>query len=143
LPVLRGEKDEVNDAVFAEVNYHVAYEPKRAVRTKRYKYIKRYDGRTTDVLNNCDWGLSKRYWLSKDWKDQMLESDEELFDLVFDPAEHNNLAKDPAHAEVLTDMRRRLQAWQAATNDPLLKGPVPLPPGARAVNADETGPEHM
>jgi N-sulfoglucosamine sulfohydrolase len=143
LPVLRGERDQVNDAVFAEVNYHVAYEPKRAVRTIRYKYIKRYDGRTTDVLNNCDWGLSKRYWLSKGWKNEKLESEEELFDLVFDPAEHNNLAKDPAHAEVLAEMRQRLLAWQTATNDPLLKGPVPLPAGARALSADEVGPEHM
>jgi arylsulfatase A-like enzyme len=142
LPVLRGEKEEVNDAVFAEVNYHVAYEPKRAVRTKRYKYIKRYDGRTTDVLNNCDPGRSKQFWLSKGWKNEKLESEEELFDLIFDPAEHNNLAKDPDHAEALHEMRQRLLAWQTATNDPLLKGPVPLPAGARMASADETGPEH-
>jgi arylsulfatase A-like enzyme len=143
MPILRGEKDEVNDAVFAEVNYHVAYEPKRAVRTHRYKYIKRYDGRTTDVLNNCDWGLSKRYWLQNGWKTEPLESEEELFDLLFDPAEHNNLANDPAHAAVLHGMRGRLASWQQATNDPILKGPIPLPPGARAADANEIGPEHL
>ncbi len=139
LPLLRGEKEEINEAVFAEVNYHVAYEPKRAARTKRYKYIKRYDGRSTDVLNNCDWGLSKRYWLAKGWKNEKLESEEELYDLMFDPAEHNNLAQDPMHSAVLKEMRDRLSAWQTATNDPLLHGPVPLPAGARAADPNEVG----
>ncbi len=140
LPVLRGEVNEVNDAVFAEVNYHVAYEPKRAVRTQRYKYIKRYDGRTKDVLSNCDYGLSKRYWLQNGWKDQNLESGEELYDLMFDPAEHNNLASDPQHVEVLTGMRQRLADWQRKTNDPVLKGPIPLPAGAREGSPDDIGP---
>jgi N-sulfoglucosamine sulfohydrolase len=143
LPVLRNEREEINEAVFAEVNYHVSYEPKRAVRTQRYKYIKRYDDRTTDVLNNCDWGLSKKYWLSKGWKNERLESEEELYDLVFDPAERNNLARDPAHVDVLNEMRGRLLTWQKNTSDPLLKGPVPLPPGARVASANEVGPEHM
>ena len=139
LPALRGEKAEVNEAVFAEVNYHVAYEPKRAVRTQRYKYIRRYDGRTADVLNNCDWGLSKKYWLDHGWQGKPLETQEELYDLVFDPAEHMNLAKDPEHAAVLAEMRGRLGAWQKATDDPILKGPIPLPAGARAPDANEIG----
>ena len=33
LPIIRGEANEINDEVFAEVTYHAAYEPKRAVRT--------------------------------------------------------------------------------------------------------------
>src|SRR3954451_18456330 len=37
------EQEEVNDAVFAETTFHAAYEPQRAVRTKRYKYIRRYE----------------------------------------------------------------------------------------------------
>ena len=142
LPALRGEKKEVNDAVYAEVNYHVAYEPKRAVRTQRWKYIKRYDGRTTDVMSNCDDGLSKRYLLANGWKTEKLEQEEELFDLIFDPMEHMNLANDPAHAATLDDMRKRLLTWQHITNDPLLKGPVRLPAGARAPDADSIGKEH-
>ena len=35
LPVLRGETREINEEIFAEVNYHASYEPKRAVRTQR------------------------------------------------------------------------------------------------------------
>ena len=50
LPVLRGEGPEINEEVFAEVTYHASYEPKRAVRTQRYKYIRRYGDRTAPVL---------------------------------------------------------------------------------------------
>ena len=33
LPLVRGEAEEINDAVFAEVNYHGQYEPQRMIRT--------------------------------------------------------------------------------------------------------------
>ena len=35
LPLVRGEVPEIHDELFAEVNYHAAYEPKRAARTQR------------------------------------------------------------------------------------------------------------
>ena len=47
---------EINEEIFAEVNYHASYEPKRAVRTQRWKYIRRYGDRTAPVLPNCDDG---------------------------------------------------------------------------------------
>ena len=34
LPVMRKETAEVNDAIFAELTYHAAYEPQRAIRTQ-------------------------------------------------------------------------------------------------------------
>jgi N-sulfoglucosamine sulfohydrolase len=49
LPVMRGETAEIHDEVFAEVNYHASYEPQRAVRTRRYKYIRRYGDRAAPV----------------------------------------------------------------------------------------------
>ncbi len=41
-PLLRGETSSLHDELFAEVNYHAAYEPKRAVRTSRYNYIRHF-----------------------------------------------------------------------------------------------------
>lgn len=143
LPILRGETSQVNDAIFAEVTYHAAYEPKRCVRTSRYKYIRRFDGRHTAVLPNCDDGPSKTFWLKQGWKTEPLVHEEELFDLDFDPNEHNNLANDSAHAATLQDMRVKLDDWMKQTNDPLLHGPVPLPAGGRMAPVDGISPKEM
>ncbi len=140
LPLVRGEKREINEEVFAEVNYHAAYEPKRAVRTNRWKYIRRYGDRTTPVLPNCDDGLSKSVWLEYDWKHQQLPV-ESLYDLIFDPTEHHNLVGDPSATEAHKEMSGRLDRWMKRTNDPLLYGPVPAPHGAQVNNPGGLSPK--
>ncbi len=140
LPVVRGEEREINDAVFAEVNYHAAYEPKRAVRTKRWKYIRRYGERRTPVLPNCDDGLSKSLWLQSGWKAQVLP-EESLHDLLFDPTEHRNLVADESSKAALNEMRWRLDAWMRTTDDPLLHGPVHAPHGAKVNDPAGVSPQ--
>src|SRR6185437_364116 len=140
LPVLRGDVKEINDEVFSEVTYHAAYEPKRAVRTQRWKYIRRYGDRRTPVLPNCDDGLSKSLWVEYGWKQRVLPK-EDLYDLVFDPAEHQNLTLDPAYQSVLTEMRGRLDRWLERTEDPILRGPIPAPHGAHVNNPDGLSPK--
>ena len=75
--------------------------PAGAVRTGRWKYIRRFGDKHTPVLPNCDGGLSKSVWPEYGWKNMRLP-DESLYDLIFDPNEHNNLAADPAFKTVLT-----------------------------------------
>ena len=137
LPLLRGQADSVRDEVFAEVNYHAAYEPKRAVRTERYKYIRRYDDRSSPVLSNIDDGLAKSELLEAGYA-QHAVAPEQLYDTVFDPGETNNLIDSASQADVLADMRARLERWMRATDDPLLSGPIPAPPGAEL--NDPAGP---
>ena len=139
LPVVRGTRQEVNEAVFAEVNYHAAYEPKRAVRTKRWKYIRHFGGRDHPVLSNCDDGPSKSYWVKNGWANQIV-APEELYDLIFDPNERNNLAGNPAYQSPREEMRKRLDSWMRATDDPLLHGPVKAPTGARITDPNEISP---
>jgi arylsulfatase A-like enzyme len=139
MPLMRGEAEEINEEIFAEVNYHAAYEPQRAVRTRRWKYIRRYDDRPGPVLPNCDDGLSKDLWLQYGWRERTTAA-EQLYDLIFDPHEVHNLAGNPAMAEVLATMRNRLDRWMQATDDPLLYGPVPAPPGARVNDPDGLSP---
>jgi len=139
LPILRGQQKEINEEVFAEVNYHAAYEPKRAVRTSRWKYIRHFDGRKAAVLPNCDDSFSKNFWLDHGWKTRAVPQ-EELYDLVFDPTEHQNLASDSAYQSALDEMRQRLNRWMKATDDPLLRGPVPAPHGARINDPDGVSP---
>jgi N-sulfoglucosamine sulfohydrolase len=124
MPLVRSEADEINDAIFGELTYHAAYEPQRAVRTRRYKYIRRWDnGHEGAVLPNIDDGASKELLLEHGLAERA-EPAEQLFDLVFDPQEAANLAGDPAYAQVLEDLRGRLRAWMEETGDPLLRGPI-------------------
>ena len=97
LPLLNGTVREVNEEIFAEVNYHAAYEPQRAVRTHRHKYIKRFGERTSPVLPNADDSPSKDAWLEAGWPERSI-SDEQVYDLIFDPGEANNLVNDPRAA---------------------------------------------
>jgi N-sulfoglucosamine sulfohydrolase len=142
LPILRGETAQINDAVYGEVTYHASYQPMRSVRTERWKYIRRYDGRTAPNLPNCDDGGSKAYWVKEGWREQPV-APEELYDLVFDPNETNNLIHAERTKEVVADMRGRLDAWMTRTSDPLLKGPVPLPANGRAVDPNALSPESL
>ena len=67
IPLLRGEVDSLHEATFAEMTYHAAYEPQRAVRTERWKYIRRFDDYPGPVLANCDDSASKQVWLDAGW----------------------------------------------------------------------------
>ena len=139
MPLMRREKEEIREEVFAEVSYHAAYEPMRCVRTKRHKYIRRFDGRDRPVLCNCDDGLSKDAWLEAGWAGHVPE-EEALYDLVFDPNETRNLVGKSEHETALNDMRSRLERWMRETDDPLLDGPVPTPEGAMVNDPDALSP---
>jgi arylsulfatase A-like enzyme len=131
MPVVRGEADEVNDAVYAEVTYHAAYEPQRAIRTREWLYIERFGDRPLPVLPNCDDGESRDTLLDHGWADRPVDA-AQLYDNVFDPMQRQNLADTAAYAEIRADLRTRLHGWMERTGDPLLDGPVPMPAGASA-----------
>lgn len=128
LPLVRGDTESVRDAIFAEQNYHGAYCPFRSVRTERYRYIRKIGGvRLTVDSNTADAG-DARAVLKAHGSAEREMPDEELYDLVFDPGEWQNLAGDPAHGDVLEDMRKRLDAWMRETDDPALTNSVPESP---------------
>jgi N-sulfoglucosamine sulfohydrolase len=125
LPLVRGDVTEIHDEIFAEVTYHAAYEPQRAVRTSRYKYMRRYDDHHRGrVLANLDDSLTKDVLLQAGWGD-LDPPREALFDLWLDPSEGENRIDDPALTQLAEDLRRRLHEWMVRTSDPLLDGPVP------------------
>ena len=125
--------DDIRDAVFAEVNYHCCYEPQRAIRTKRWKYIRRYDDANQWALPNCDDSISKSYMLENDWASQPIES-ERLYDVVFDSSEAHNLAGNPDYADVLAEMRERLEQWRTDTADPVDENQIMTPPETAVLN---------
>lgn len=141
LPLVRGEVEELHEAIFAEVTYHAAYEPQRAVRTQRWKYIRRFDHHLGPVLANCDDSPSKDVLMRHGWTERSRPL-EQLYDLVFDPNEACNMANDLSMAVVLEDMRTRLDDWMFKTDDPLLRGPVAAPPGAELNDPAHLSPSY-
>ncbi len=128
LELLRGESTSAREEIFAGSTWHAAYEPQRAVRTARHKYIRRWGDRLRPVLANTDDGPSKDLLLAAGWAEREIPK-EQLYDLLYDPNEANNLLADPGYADVLADLRERLETWMRDTEDPLLAGHVDPPPG--------------
>lgn len=136
MSLIHNEASQIHDAIFAEITYHATYEPQRAVRTQRWKYIRRFDNRHRPVLPNCDDSLSKDLLMAYGWRERSVAS-EQLYDLIFDPNETCNLANDPSATVVLEEMRSRLEHWMITTDDPLLSGSVSAPPGAELNDPDQ------
>ena len=133
-PLVRGEAAKIREEVFAEVNYHAAYEPQRAVRTQRWKYIRRYGDRELPVMTNCDASITKTTLIENGWRDRAVPR-ERLYDTVFDPNETNNLAGRPESTDVLRDMRARLDRWMVSTGDPLVDHEVVPPDPGGVLNS--------
>ena len=123
MPLVTGEVDRLHDEIFGEVSFHAGYEPMRSVRTQRHQLIRNWSGWEPV---NCDSGPSKRVVQEAGGYDRP-KPEEELYDLVLDPLQSNNLIDDGGCAEVRDDLRRRLSRWMEETGDPLLAGEMVAP----------------
>jgi arylsulfatase A-like enzyme len=140
LPMMRGEAATTRDAVFTELTYHAAYDPQRAIRTPRWKYIRHFGDYGHPVLPNIDDSPSKDVLVEAGWGERAV-SREELYDLVLDPEEGDNLAGETAFEHVRAELADRLERQMRDSADPLLDGPVPAPPGVRLNRPDQVSAE--
>ena len=129
LPVARREGSEGRQELFAELTYHAAYDPQRAIRTDRHKLIRHFGDRLEPVLPNVDDSPSKSLLISAGWGGERRPR-LELYDLIMDPAEMRNLAEVDEYSALRYELDQRLHDWMADTDDPLVNGPVPVPAGA-------------
>jgi len=139
LPLTSDPRASVRAEAYSEVTYHAAYEPMRALRTDRYRFIRRFSDRGRPVLPNTDDSASKSLWVEHGWADKTLLADE-LYDEIFDPNEMTNLAGDPRVQPVLTGLRDRLFEHMRETADPLLDGDVPAANPDRQIDPDALSP---
>ena len=127
-PVLAGAERAVRDYIFAQAHWHDAERMYRAVRDKRFKYIRNFlpdlpNTPPADALRS----LTFRSMLRLKEKGELTPAqmnvfisptpEEELYDLENDPFELKNLAYEPALAGVLEKMRQVLQDYMDSTND--------------------------
>jgi arylsulfatase A-like enzyme len=124
LPLIDGRAESIHDHLFCEQSWHGwGYDPQRGVRTDRYKYIRRKD---TEHLRIVDPGPTNDWLASLGYRKRPQET-ELLYDLWFDPVEMNNLADDPEHAQILADLRGKVDRWLEETNDPFVTDTIPKP----------------
>jgi len=126
--LLDDPRAEVRRYAFAEDNWHDYEDRSRAVRTKRYKYI-RHDYPDVPQTPPADVNRSVSAQALRKLRDSgkitaaqariflRPRPTEELYDTALDPHEMTNLASDPAYANILSEMRDALAAWQRETRD--------------------------
>jgi arylsulfatase A-like enzyme len=130
---LRGGGPMVRQHIFAEKTYHTGYEPMRAVRDERHKLIVNFEiGPAVDVPSDI---IETDAFC--DLRSEMIPSRKpvELYDLLLDPLERNNLAENPALQGVRDNLGSILRNWMRETNDPLLQGPIASPFRQQALRA--------
>ena len=126
-PLICREQETIqgHELLFFEKTYHDSYDPLRAVRSKKYKYIRRFSAEISRQMA-LDLELSHtRRGLPPDYTESGPE--EQLFDLLNDPSELSNLAHLEEFQPELIEMRTRLDEWMRATCDPLLEGNISPP----------------
>jgi arylsulfatase A-like enzyme len=127
---LGAQAGEPRDCVFAvRDRVDEVIEVSRAVRTDRYKYIRNYmPHRPVMQVGDFSERGPTRQSLRRLGEAGQLKGTtsillnaskpaEELFDLSKDPLELHNLANDPAHQQVLGDLRARLRRWMLEKRD--------------------------
>lgn len=125
---------EPREEVFGEMTFHDYYDPRRCIRTDRYKLIANFSSAP---------GFMDP---SQSWQHRCTAVDEgighedhhpaiELYDLHADPVELDNLAERADLAAVHDELLARLTAWMEEGGDPLLQGAVTGPLHRGAVEA--------
>ena len=141
LPVLRGESNHHLNEVFAmhTGDKEMNHAPMRCVRTSEFKYIINLAPqiRYTTHISEAGPRDGKMYWDS--WEKlaktnahaaevvqhYRQREPEELYDIVADPYELKNLARDPKYAGTLADLRARVKRWRVEQGEDLNKVPMP------------------
>ncbi len=108
----------IRTAVFTEKTYHDAFDPIRAIRTKEYSYIENLAPRP-QLLLPLDIADSQSARSLDPQSTIVPRAQRELYDLRFDPRERNNLAGNPAYADIEAELAGRLAQWRSRTGDTL------------------------
>lgn len=130
MPVIKGEKDEIHQCIYPQLTFHAGYDPIRAIRTKRFKYIRSFEVRPFYFPVNVDNSFSKELFRKNGYFER-LRPFEFLFDLEKDPLERKNLVNEPSYYEILENFRKQLIQHMKETNDSLVYGPVSGPQGCK------------
>lgn len=105
--------------VFLEKGWDNPNEPIRGIRTKQYKYIKNYrPGWPIPAVKSYIADVGADEYIARFAR--LVRPAEELYDLVNDPSEQDNLAENPAYAQIKSDLNRQMTELMVNNKDELL-----------------------
>lgn len=114
------------DAVFTEMSWHVYFQPMRAVRTDKWKLIWNLSKDPVNLDQCIDFEWAQKA-IELPWMSAYRERTPiELYDIVSDPNEKQNLAEgknieqaeqDPKYGAIVRELMARLKEWRAQTKD--------------------------
>ncbi|MFK5921876.1 MAG: sulfatase [Verrucomicrobiota bacterium] len=128
LPLLTKPNDPTRDYIYAEKNWHDYEDHVRAVRNRRYKYIRNYyndlpQTPSADSARSPTFQailtLEKEGKLTPQQRTCLIapRPKEELYDTQADPHELNNLITSPEHQTILKTLQTQLKNWEKRTKD--------------------------
>lgn len=119
---MKGDSDKHREEIFAEKTYHKIYDPIRAIRTEKYKYIINFEkGEAYDCPSDIMKGEIYKTSIEEYSKKRNAF---ELYDLSKDKWEQNNLADNLEYKDIKADLHSRLVKHLRETEDPILVGPI-------------------
>lgn len=133
LDVLQGKTDESRNFVFTHINTIASRKDysMRSLQDRRFGYIyNAWSDGETKFRNESQSGLTFNAMVKAAASDPAIaarvnhfvyRTKEEFYDYEADPDALHNLIDDPAHAEKISDFRRRMRGAMSDSNDPLLK----------------------
>lgn len=115
--------------IFSEFTFHAngnkSYFPRRAVFDGRYKFIYNVLGdKISNPIYSIDGDKAYKYAMDGDdkaktvFKHYINPGKYELYDIVKDPYEFNNLVANDSYKEVIKRLKRTLEAWIISSEDP-------------------------
>ena len=124
LPVLKGEDHEIHPYVYGVWSHQNILKtrvfPSRMVRSKKFKYIRNFNSLEV-AENNYGDNPYVNAFIKLGAEAFPDTPHEELYDIVHDPFEQNNLATDPAYRETRELLVKEMYRWMHAQGDFLVK----------------------
>jgi arylsulfatase A-like enzyme len=136
VPILENYSAETRDYIAAEHNWHDYQAHERAIRNRKYLYIRNAfpelnASPPADAVRSITYKemikMRKANNLSENQSDCFVapRPAEELYDVVNDPWQLHNLAESTEHADALDKMRKLLENWIIEFDDNIPENPTP------------------
>ncbi|WP_282035762.1 sulfatase family protein [Saccharicrinis aurantiacus] len=130
LPILKGKDIDIHDYVYGVQTSQgilaASVFPARMIRNKQYKYIRNLNA-TEVVEQNFGDNEYVNAFLSIGANKYKEKSYEELYDIVDDPFEQNNLAQNAAYSDIKEQLATDLKIWMKEQGDILTGEPGCMP----------------